>query len=167
VKNIRNSVSAWHSTAKLLRPDIDVPIRPERKSRYPQNWPEISKRIRFERAGNRCEFCGARNYHPHPINGSKVVLTVAHLNHVPEDCRDENLKALCQRCHLEYDRPYHQMTRKIRKLYADLERMPIGEEADYILSAIRSLEKGLSNITPPPEPLKYISINAGLKFTED
>jgi len=32
-----------------------------------------------------------------------VVLTIAHLNHVPEDCRMENLRALCQQCHLRYD----------------------------------------------------------------
>ncbi len=34
----------------------------------------------------------------------EIVLTVAHLNHTPEDCRPENLKALCQRCHNRYDR---------------------------------------------------------------
>lgn len=38
----------------------------------------------------------------------KIVLTVAHLNHTPEDCRDENLKAMCQRCHLRYDHDHHQ-----------------------------------------------------------
>jgi len=37
-----------------------------------------------------------------------VVLTVAHLNHQPEDCADVNLKAMCQRCHLRYDVPHHQ-----------------------------------------------------------
>lgn len=38
----------------------------------------------------------------------KDVLTVAHLNHQPEDCRPENLKAMCQRCHLRYDHDHHQ-----------------------------------------------------------
>jgi hypothetical protein len=33
------------------------------------------------------------------------VLTVAHLDHTPENCADENLKALCQRCHNTYDMP--------------------------------------------------------------
>ena len=33
----------------------------------------------------------------------RIVLTVAHLNHTPEDCRPENLKAWCQRCHNRYD----------------------------------------------------------------
>lgn len=34
---------------------------------------------------------------------TRFVLTVAHLNHNPEDCRRENLKALCSVCHLKYD----------------------------------------------------------------
>lgn len=33
----------------------------------------------------------------------RIVLTVAHLNHQPEDCRPENLRCLCQRCHNRYD----------------------------------------------------------------
>lgn len=35
----------------------------------------------------------------------KVVLTVSHLDHTPENCADENLRALCQRCHNAYDAP--------------------------------------------------------------
>lgn len=79
---------------------------PFHKERYPANWKEISLRIRA-RAGGKCEFCGAENYMPHPITGSKVVLTVAHLDHNPQNCADENLKALCQRCHLRYDIEHH------------------------------------------------------------
>ena len=45
----------------------------------------------------------------------RVVLTVAHLNHTPGDDRDENLKALCQWCHLTYDRSHHHETRGLRK----------------------------------------------------
>lgn len=37
----------------------------------------------------------------------RIVLTVAHLDHTPENCADENLKALCQRCHLVYDAKHH------------------------------------------------------------
>lgn len=33
----------------------------------------------------------------------RFTLTVAHLNHIPEDCRRENLKALCSVCHCRYD----------------------------------------------------------------
>ncbi len=36
-----------------------------------------------------------------------IVLTVAHLNHEPEDCRPENLAAMCQRHHLSYDLAHH------------------------------------------------------------
>lgn len=45
----------------------------------------------------------------------RVVLTIAHLNHVSGDDRDENLKALCQWCHLNYDKLHHQETRAERK----------------------------------------------------
>lgn len=90
-----------------------MPIKPENRARYPSNWKAISLRIR-ERAGNRCEGapgiyedCRAENGKPHPITGSRVILTVAHLNHKPEDVRDENLKALCRRCHLTYDAKHH------------------------------------------------------------
>jgi hypothetical protein len=52
--------------------------------------------------------CVERNGEPAKWAKGKVVLTVAHLNHTPEDCRDENLKAMCQRCHLRYDHDHHQ-----------------------------------------------------------
>jgi 5-methylcytosine-specific restriction endonuclease McrA len=44
-----------------------------------------------------------------------IVLTVAHLNHTPGDDREENLMALCQWCHLNYDRLHHKETRSDRK----------------------------------------------------
>jgi hypothetical protein len=107
-----------------------MPIRPENLSRYPADWKAISLRIRSERAGNRCEECGVEN---HAIGGRladgtfmpaignpslgemaqceggetlriiRIVLTVAHLDHQPENCADENLRALCQRCHIRHD----------------------------------------------------------------
>jgi hypothetical protein len=36
----------------------------------------------------------------------RIVLTVAHLDHTPENCDPENLKCLCQRCHNRYDAPH-------------------------------------------------------------
>jgi hypothetical protein len=99
-----------------------VPIRPENKHRYGADWPEFSRRIRFERAGGRCECegeCGrgthdgrCPNEHGKPAYGTRsaVVLTVAHLTHEPE-CRDEDqVKAMCQGCHLHYDRDHHAQT---------------------------------------------------------
>jgi CubicO group peptidase (beta-lactamase class C family) len=52
-----------------------------------------------------------------------IVLTVAHLNHQAGDDRDENLKALCQWCHLLHDRVHHHETRATRK---DLARPILG-----------------------------------------
>lgn len=37
----------------------------------------------------------------------EVILTIAHLDHAPENCDPANLKAMCQRCHLRYDRHHH------------------------------------------------------------
>lgn len=38
-----------------------------------------------------------------PLRIVRIVLTVAHLDHQPENCEPSNLKALCQRCHNRYD----------------------------------------------------------------
>lgn len=55
---------------------------------------------------------------------TKVVLTVAHLDHQPENCADENLRAWCQKCHLTYDAQHHatngRATRASRKAAGDL-----------------------------------------------
>lgn len=61
------------------------------------------------------EYDGIEGDGPKPI---VIVLTVAHLNHDPADCRPENLKALCQRHHLSLDADHHranaQATRRAR-----------------------------------------------------
>lgn len=41
---------------------------------------------------------------PRPI---VIVLTIAHLDHDPTNCADENLRALCQRHHLAHDHAHH------------------------------------------------------------
>ena len=38
-----------------------------------------------------------------PVRYGRFVLTVAHLNHRPADCRPENLRAWCAPCHARYD----------------------------------------------------------------
>ena len=78
---------------------------PMKKDRYPKNLCEISLRIR-KRANWRCELCGVAQGAT-TKSGGPVVLTVMHLNHDPSDCRDENLKAACQSCHLRYDALIH------------------------------------------------------------
>jgi len=50
----------------------------------------------------------------------RVVLTVAHLDHQPENCADENLRAWCQRCHNIYDMPMRKagIASRARQQYA-------------------------------------------------
>ena len=122
-----------------------MPIRPSERHRYPKDWKAISARIRA-RSGGRCECqgeCGLHQPNPTPRRceerhgyparwaKGKVVLTVAHLGDPsPENCADDNLKAMCQRCHLRYDAPYHQRnaaaTRKTAKNNLDLAFGPEG-----------------------------------------
>ena len=101
---------------------------------YPLDWPWISQQIR-DQADDRCEFCdvangavGARDRfgtwhyeveidgmnsdvgeslfggYPHII---RIVLTVAHLDHDKTNSDPANLRALCQKCHLNWDRERH------------------------------------------------------------
>ena len=111
-----------------------MPIRAERRHLYPDDWKDISHRIRFERAGGRCECegecgidhdgrCDLKHLDAKPRAGLDwiefvdegdmvtVILTTAHLNHDESDCRDENLKAMCQGCHNRYDRGHRAQTR--------------------------------------------------------
>ncbi len=113
-----------------------MPIKPENRRRYPPNWPEIRERIRA-RSSNRCEWCGVENgavgYREDdgrfvmlgrsPVEASmaceaaesdgrkviRIVLTVAHVHdHSPENCTDDNLAHLCQRCHNRHDKDMRQ-----------------------------------------------------------
>lgn len=128
-----------------------MPIKPENRSRYPADWPAISKAAK-ERAGWKCQHpgCSARQYEfgywiTNPaqrwlrIGGPcesyslarqraadehfsrfgdeigdyriiVIVLTVAHLDHQPENCAPDNLAAMCQRHHLAYDQQHHLQT---------------------------------------------------------
>lgn len=60
----------------------------------------------------------------------RVVLTIAHLNHTPDDMRDENLAALCQWCHLNHDFGHHQLTRTARKDAGRPILTELGDNAD-------------------------------------
>ena len=64
------------------------------RHRYPPDWKGIADRIKTE-AGWRCVACDA------PHGPSPHILTVDHIvDHDPANVSDENLAALCQRCHL-------------------------------------------------------------------
>lgn len=47
----------------------------------------------------------------YPQRVTRVILASAHLDHNPGNNRPRNLAALCQRCHLEHDRPEHRRQR--------------------------------------------------------
>jgi hypothetical protein len=119
-----------------------MPIRPENRLRYPPNWREIRARI-LERAGDKCEGspaypnCRAPNgWYRVKKTGqlfaqareddtvTRIVLTIGHLDHTPENCAAENLRAWCQRCHLNYDATHHAQTayrtRRVGKAAGDL-----------------------------------------------
>lgn len=120
-----------------------MPISPENAARYPKNWKDIRNSILL-RAKNCCEECGIENgafgyredglfvrcdtrhfmFTPPRAKCFRIVLTIAHLDHTPENCAEENLRAWCQRCHLAYDAKHHGQssyrTRRKHKAIAEL-----------------------------------------------
>jgi len=89
-----------------------MPIRPELRKLYPENWSEITDRIRFKRAGGSCERCGAQHGQPHPETGKVEYLSTAHLDHDPTNNAEENLAALCRICHNRNDSKNRAANRK-------------------------------------------------------
>lgn len=106
---------------------------PMNRSLYPDNWGQIALQVKAE-SGWICEQCGRACKMPNEDEFSfmkriqtgrlsecpvireylefprRWVLTVAHLDHRPENCDRSNLKALCAPCHCRYD--LSQMARK-------------------------------------------------------
>lgn len=104
------------------------------KHLYPDNWEDTVRPRILARDNYRCQQCGVKhrtvgyfdtNKDFIPCdqymqnwainNGFKIqtiFLQAAHLNHDKSDCRDENLKALCPRCHLNHDRAFNMLKRK-------------------------------------------------------
>lgn len=105
---------------------------PMDRSRYPDDWVKIAHRVK-DAARWVCQACGAPHgddgaidldgcwndreeivempvdlqrqlFGPDGPELRRSILTVAHLNHEPEDCSDDNLRALCAACHRAYDR---------------------------------------------------------------
>jgi hypothetical protein len=97
-----------------------MPIRPEERERYPADWPAISLAVRSA-AGWRCQGttmypgCRAAAGEAHPETGSLVILTVAHMDHDPSNNAETNLRALCQRCHLAWDRSRHAENARLKR----------------------------------------------------
>ena len=146
-----------------------MPIKQENRALYPPDWKAISKRIRFERAGNKCEWCGVANYaygardkngewhnesSIHLMNSDngrelfgdefpdmiKIVLTVAHHpDPDPMNCAEDNLHALCQKCHNKLDAPMRAKNAKrtrankaIQAMITDTSKPLLPMFADYL-----------------------------------
>lgn len=116
-----------------------MPIRPEQRHLYPPDWPELARELKAA-AGWRCA-CEGECGRDHggrcgEVHGQaatwraqrqlvagrvpRVVLTVAHLDHRPDNCDPRNLRVLCQDCHLRHDRPEH--ARRRRETWAERRR---------------------------------------------
>jgi len=87
------------------------------KTIYPPNWNELVAAVRM-RSDGRCECTGECGLHKGrrcvEQHGSyaqfargRVMLTTAHLDHKSNTADISKLKAMCQRCHLRYDREQH------------------------------------------------------------
>lgn len=102
-----------------------MPIRPENRARYPADWSSAIVPAVRARSGNACEGsprypdCRVANGEPHPVTGSRVVLTVAHLDHDDLETRDlARLRHWCQRCHNTHDAPMRAAGIKARRAQA-------------------------------------------------
>ncbi|MDP8931029.1 MAG: type IV toxin-antitoxin system AbiEi family antitoxin domain-containing protein [Actinomycetota bacterium] len=86
---------------------------------YPPDWPQLAAAVR-QRSQGRCECVGECGQHlrrrcleRHAIPPAPFA-AAAHLNWDSADRRLELLRALCQACHLRYDRPQHRRTAAAR-----------------------------------------------------
>ena len=88
---------------------------PMDRKRYPEEWEQIAL-AKKESVGWHCEQCGKQCRRPgEPFDTHRRTLTVARLNHTPEDVMPENLMAMCVPCHLRYDAQHHAETRRKRR----------------------------------------------------
>lgn len=103
---------------------------PMDRSLYPSDWEDIATRIK-NAADWKCQDCRRQCKRPDQdwaefismgclsgemeIKLGQFVLTVAHLNHIPSDCSDENLRALCTVCHLRHDNRFRALRRRLKR----------------------------------------------------
>jgi hypothetical protein len=108
---------------------------------YPSNWKTVIRPAILERAKGCCEQCGVKNHSLIHRNGSGmndwvywpegmeseswsldglkstfIVLTISHTDHDTTHNDYSNLRALCQKCHLNHDKHYHRSNKQQLKL---------------------------------------------------
>lgn len=117
---------------------------PTNKYRYPPEWRDRIRPRILRRADHKCESCkvpnnalimydksGAwlqmddhmlawANRNGHPV--TRVTLTIAHVNQIVTDNRDDNLRAWCQKCHISHDAPFKAFMRKMSSVW-DVNRL--------------------------------------------
>jgi len=104
------------------------------RQRYAENWEDTIRPDILKRDGYQCVICGVRHRKSYVFekDGSfflipedeikewksygdkayKVFLQIAHLDNNPGNNNYENLKAMCPKCHLRYDKKHSQLMRK-------------------------------------------------------
>ena len=110
-----------------------MPIRKELRHLYKTPEYKAARAACRDRAGDRCEQCGGGNRQVgyridgkflrlalglRLLDGKRMVLIqcgCAHLDNDPTNNAPKNLAWLCRGCHLHRDKPFHRLTRAIRK----------------------------------------------------
>lgn len=100
-----------------------MPIRPENRALYPANWGSEIRPEGEVHDATTGEYMGVAKGSEYPgVRFVRIVLTIAHLHDPnPANCADDNLAALCQRCHNTLDAPMRRANARVtrRKTKAD------------------------------------------------
>ncbi len=87
------------------------------KDRYPKDWRRLAQTVK-DRADWTCQWCGARHRDRKLNKDNKpyaVILTVAHIDRYDTANPDARMTALCQVCHLEWDRDDNARRRRVNE----------------------------------------------------
>ena len=133
-----------------------LPISKEMAKRYPTDWNRRRRFIIEYRAGNRCEWCGARNKEPHPETGKEVLITLAHVwDKRPEQASLLNLAALCGLCHNRWDAKDRAVSRfrqrVARRLRAGQLPLPWPADVSVAMELYLALVQGGQIMPPSPQ----------------
>lgn len=103
------------------------------KKEYSEEWVDTIRPAILKRDNYRCSVCGVKHrsyvlvnqdgnysiidkgehdeYKKYGAKCYRIFLQVAHLNHDKENNKEENLRAMCPRCHHRYDMNYKSIMR--------------------------------------------------------